>query len=101
MAIYPHTAPSVFLESKERAVDRAGGPVGRAEARLDKELQISQLKLDILSEGLRAAEMGFCRWWQLTKDVEPGAALPVGMSRRAVILGEAMLACRLNTILER
>ena len=36
--------------------------------------------------------MAFYHWQQLTKDVEPGRTLPAGMSRRAVILGEAMLA---------
>ena len=36
--------------------------------------------------------MAFYHWQQLTKDVEPGRTLPAGMSRRAVIVGEAMLA---------
>jgi mannose-6-phosphate isomerase-like protein (cupin superfamily) len=36
--------------------------------------------------------MAFHHWLQLIKDVEPGQTLPAGMSRRAVILGESMLA---------
>lgn len=36
--------------------------------------------------------MAFYRWTDLFKDVEPGPTLPAGMSRRAVILGDSMLA---------
>lgn len=36
--------------------------------------------------------MPFFNWLELFKDVEPGKTLPAGMSRRAVILGESMLA---------
>jgi mannose-6-phosphate isomerase-like protein (cupin superfamily) len=36
--------------------------------------------------------MPFYRWLDLIKDVEGGKTLPAGMSRRAVILGDAMLA---------
>jgi mannose-6-phosphate isomerase-like protein (cupin superfamily) len=36
--------------------------------------------------------MPFFNWLELTKDVEPGKTLPAGMSRRAVILGDSMLA---------
>ena len=40
----------------------------------------------------QVSEMAFYHWLQLIKDVEPGETLPAGMSRRAVILGDAMLA---------
>ena len=36
--------------------------------------------------------MPFHQWLELVKDVEPGKTLPAGMSRRAIILGETMLA---------
>ena len=36
--------------------------------------------------------MAFFNWLDLVKDVEPGQTLPAGMSRRAVILGDSMLA---------
>ena len=36
--------------------------------------------------------MPFFNWLELVKDVEPGKTLPAGMSRRAVILGDSMLA---------
>ncbi len=36
--------------------------------------------------------MAFYNWLELVKDVEPGKTLPAGMSRRAVILGDSMLA---------
>lgn len=36
--------------------------------------------------------MPFHQWLELFKDVEPGKTLPAGMSRRAIILGETMLA---------
>jgi mannose-6-phosphate isomerase-like protein (cupin superfamily) len=36
--------------------------------------------------------MPFFNWLELTKDVEAGRPLPAGMSRRAVILGDSMLA---------
>lgn len=36
--------------------------------------------------------MPFYNWLELSKDVEPGKTLPAGMSRRAVILGDSMLA---------
>ena len=36
--------------------------------------------------------MPFFNWLELVKDVEPGKTLPAGMSRRAVILGDSMVA---------
>ena len=36
--------------------------------------------------------MPFFNWLELVKDVEPGKNLPAGMSRRAVILGDSMVA---------
>ncbi len=36
--------------------------------------------------------MAFFRWSDAIKDVQPGPTLPAGMSRRALILGESMLA---------
>jgi mannose-6-phosphate isomerase-like protein (cupin superfamily) len=36
--------------------------------------------------------MAFHNWLELIKDVEPGKTLPAGMSRRAIILGDSMLA---------
>ncbi len=36
--------------------------------------------------------MPFYNWLEFAKDVEPGKTLPAGMSRRAVILGDQMLA---------
>ncbi len=36
--------------------------------------------------------MAFFRWSDAIKDVRPGPTLPAGMSRRAVILGDSMLA---------
>ena len=36
--------------------------------------------------------MAFFNWLELVTDVEPGKTLPAGMSRRAVILGDSMLA---------
>lgn len=36
--------------------------------------------------------MPFYNWLELVKDVEAGKTLPAGMSRRAVILGDSMLA---------
>ena len=36
--------------------------------------------------------MPFYSWRSVPKDVEPGATLPAGMSRQAVVVGETMLA---------
>ncbi len=36
--------------------------------------------------------MAFFRWSDAIKDVRPGPTLPPGMSRRAIILGDRMLA---------
>ncbi len=36
--------------------------------------------------------MAFYRWSDVIKDVEPGPTLPAGMSRRAIVLGDSMLA---------
>ena len=36
--------------------------------------------------------MYFYRWEDIAKDVEGGATLPAGMSRRGITLGDAMLA---------
>ena len=36
--------------------------------------------------------MPFFNWSDVIKDVEPGATLPAGMSRQAVIIDDTMLA---------
>lgn len=36
--------------------------------------------------------MSFHRWLDIIKDVEPGKTLPAGMSRRAIILDDLMVA---------
>ena len=36
--------------------------------------------------------MSFHQWQELFKDVEPGKTLPAGMSRRAVVVGDSMVA---------
>jgi quercetin dioxygenase-like cupin family protein len=34
----------------------------------------------------------FYNWMDIVKDMEPGATLPAGMSRRGIVLGEVMIA---------
>jgi mannose-6-phosphate isomerase-like protein (cupin superfamily) len=34
----------------------------------------------------------FFNWMDIVKDLEPGPTLPLGMSRRGIVLGEVMLA---------
>lgn len=36
--------------------------------------------------------MSFHRWLDVLRDAEPGTTLPAGMSRRAVIVGDQMIA---------